>query len=627
MKDAKRSLNLEPEVVVVHKGRLKRIRKPIDLEHIAVDDIETGACDIVKISEVAVLAKELPPQEKPKRAELMLVSEADWKIARKRLEIIEPLLDKQGRTREDVEARAKEYGRDPTTLYRWINDYEPTHALESLLPKQQSAAKGKKRLGKIRNGIVDIAVAKYPTVLTTMHDVWLEVEASCKRLQLEVPDEGTIRNRILNLPLADVLAGKRGRKAARDKFDPKVDKYDEATYPLSIYQIDHLRVPTHIVDEKYRKPIGKAYITLVIDVWSRVIPGFAIILESPGNIGLGLAMGHCILPKDTWLATRNLTVSWPVWGVPRVIHADNAKEFRGKTLELAADNLKTSIEWRWVKTPEYGGHIERLCGTLKAQLKKLPGGEERPGKRNEDEDAEAEACLTLRELEVWVALEIAKYHGNPHSGIGDVPPLTRFMEGILGTPEQPGKGYPPRITDERWLRLQWTPWEYRTIQQYGIQWDGVHYWDPALAPYINTIDPETNKARKFICRRDPRDISRIYVWIPELDDHIDIPYRTPSHPAVTVWELRAAQAALRKKGQDAMDEEATFRVIEQQREIVAGAAEKTKSARRTQQRTAESQRGVKESGVNSSLPKAEPKLPELDYSNVTAYQETDDESL
>lgn len=623
MKEAPKVLSLDEKVIVIHDGRLKRIRKAVDLEKMAVDDIETGKCDIVKISDLQVVGRDVPTEEGKQVVETLLVSEEDWAIARLRLDIITPLLDKPRRTRAEVEARAKEFEYEATALYRWINDYEPTRTLESLLPKQVSDAKGSKRLGELVEGIVQLAIAQYPQVLKTPHAVWEEIKNVCRKIDVKWPHESTIRNRCDKIPVPEELGRRRGKKAARDKYAPKPDHFEGATHPLSIYQIDHLRMPTYVVDEKYRKVIGKAWITLVIDVFSRVIPGFAILIEAPGTLGLGLAMSHSILPKETWLATRGVEGKWPIWGKPRVVHADNAKEFRGNTHQLAAKNMGFRIEWRLVETPEFGGHIERLCGTLKKQLISLPGSEERPGKRNEDRDAQGEACLTLQELERWVTEEIVnKYHVRVHTGIG-VPPLTKYMEGILGNDETPGIGYPQRIVDERWLRLQWTPYKMLTIQQYGIRWNNVHYWDPALAPYINTIDEKTGKSRLFVVRRDPRDISRVYVFIPELNDHIDVPYRSAERPAVTLWELKRAQAELHQRGLDATDEDLIFATIDRQRQMVEDAAAKTKSARRLQQRGVESARGVKESGVPPRVPPAAEAPAELDYANVTAFEEDD----
>lgn len=622
-----KSLDIQTTVCVAYQNRLKRIRKAIDLESVLVEDIESSKCEIVLISELTVVGPEIPVSDHsaPQQIEISNVSEEDWDTARKRFKMIEPLLNMTGRKRADVERRAKEFGVDPTTLYRWINDYEPTETLESLLPKQQSEAKGQSRLPKLVEQLVKAAVNQYPAKLKTIHDVFTAVDRPCKRLGIASPSEGTIRNRIVALPARNVLGGRRGRKAVRDRFDPKPDHYEEAAHPLAVYQIDHLKLPTIVVDEKYRRPIGKPWGTFVIDVNSRVIPGFVLLLEAPGTMSVGLCLGHAILPKEAWLASRGIAASWPIWGTPRVIHADNAKEFRGNTLALAAENIRSRIEWRPVKTPEYGGHIERLCGTLRRELERLPGGQQRPGKGNEDQDVEAESCLTLRELEEWLAMHIANvYHKDMHDGIG-MPPLAKYEEGILGNSETPGIGHPPRILDERWLRLLFTPYELRTIQQYGIQWDHVHYWHHALAPYIDTVDPKTNKSRLFVTRRDPRDISKIYVWIPELNDHLEIPYRTMARPAVNIWELRAAMEEIRRRGEAAVDEETIFCTIEQQRVLVLEAAAKTKTARRFAQRRVENERSVQETGV-AKQEEGPQEVSPLDYDNVRSFEDDDVDS-
>jgi putative transposase len=83
-----------------------------------------------------------------------------------------------------------------------------------------------------------------------------------------------------------------------------------------------------------------------------------------------------------------------------------------------------------------------------------------------------------------------------------------------------------------------------------------------------------------VIRRDPRDLSRVWVLDPEGSCYVEIPYRTLSHPAVTLWEHRRAVARLRERGQARVDEAALFRAIEQMRAITATAAKERRRARR-----------------------------------------------
>ncbi|EGK5023379.1 transposase, partial [Salmonella enterica subsp. enterica serovar Infantis] len=73
---------------------------------------------------------------------------------------------------------------------------------------------------------------------------------------------------------------------------------------------------------------------------------------------------------------------------------------------------------------------------------------------------------------------------------------------------------------------------------------------------------------------------RIWVLEPEGQHYLEIPYRTLSHPAVTLWEQRQALAKLRQQGREQVDESALFRMIGQMREIVTSAQKATRKARR-----------------------------------------------
>ena len=89
---------------------------------------------------------------------------------------------------------------------------------------------------------------------------------------------------------------------------------------------------------------------------------------------------------------------------------------------------------------------------------------------------------------------------------------------------------------------------------------------------------------RFLIRRDPRDISRVWVLEPEGRHYLEIPYRTLSHPAITLWEHRQALARIRQQGRDQVDELALFRMIDQMRAIAEGARRATRSARRDGER-------------------------------------------
>lgn len=123
----------------------------------------------------------------------------------------------------------------------------------------------------------------------------------------------------------------------------------------------------------------------------------------------------------------------------------------------------------------------------------------------------------------------------------------------------------------------------RTIQAYGVQID-VFYYSEALRHWINTKDPETGLARKFVFRRDPRDISVVWFYDPVLKQYFRVPVAYQAFPAATLWEFKAAKRKAVSDGRANVDDALIAKLILENRELVERAAVNTKTARRAAQR-------------------------------------------
>ena len=51
-------------------------------------------------------------------------------------------------------------------------------------------------------------------------------------------------------------------------------------------------------------------------------------------------------------------------GLPETLHADNGSDFRSRAFVRACRDAGIKIIWRIPGEPHYGGHIERLIGTM-----------------------------------------------------------------------------------------------------------------------------------------------------------------------------------------------------------------------------------------------------------------------
>lgn len=368
-----------------------------------------------------------------------------------------------------------------------------------------------------------------------------------------------------------------GAKEAGYKFNPILGSFPGADFPLSVVQIDHTRVDIILVDEYYRKPYKRPWLTLAIDVYSRMVVGFYLSFDPPGALGTGLCIAHSILPKEIWLEKIGVQESWPCWGFMSVIHLDNAKEFRGNMLKMACKNHNINLEFRPIATPHFGGHIERLLGVFSKEIHNLAGTTFSSPTQRKNYDSEGRASLTLPEFEKWLTLYITKiYHFKNHSSLNDSP-INKWKEGIVGNKEQPGIGIIPRIFNERKLRLDFMPYEERTIQEYGAVIDHITYYHDVLRRYIHS--KTDNIKRKFIFRRDPRDISVVYFYDPELKEYFDIPYRDTSLPAISIWEFRDVLRTL-KKNKMPINEKSIFDTYREMDDIEKKAIRETRNKRR-----------------------------------------------
>ncbi len=311
-----------------------------------------------------------------------------------------------------------------------------------------------------------------------------------------------------------------------------------------------------MVDGLYRKPFRRPHLTVAIDVFSRMVVGFHLSFDPPGEMGTGLCIANAILGKDMFLEKHNIKGEWPCWGVMATIHMDNAKEFRGNMLKRACQNYGINIEHRPIATPHWGGHVERLFGTFSKV-------EDR-----ENYDSELKASLTINEFEKWLVTYIVNvYHHKIHSGI-NMSPLEKYKKGIFGEGEEHGTGLPPKLLNERRVRLDFMPYVERTIQEYGVLIDHICYYDDVLRKYIHSKEDDSKYSRKqkFIFKRDPRDISMIYFFDPELNDYFEIPYRDTSKPPISIWEFNEVVTKLQKQN-ITVNEDNIFEAYKEMEEI------------------------------------------------------------
>jgi putative transposase len=509
----------------------------------------------------------------PKQPNCQSATEFDWKLARQRAAIIQPLSETWRKTCTDVDAAAGCLGLSRSFTYKLIARYRRKPQTSSLLSGKRGRPEGARLVDPQREALIDTTIHEFylQQERPRMTDLMRDIQQRCHQLSIKAPHLRTVQKRVHDIDAKRRTQRRLGGNVANAKYRPVRPSPFEDLMPLNVVQLDHTLLDVVVVDEQDRLPIGRPWLTLAVDVGTRVVAGFSVSLDGPSTISVALVLTHAVMPKEIWLADLGLELEWPVSGIPKCLHLDNAKEFQSAALVRACQEYGVELEYRPPRTPHFGGHIERLIGTTLGAVHLLPGTTFSNPMEKGDYDSQNKAALTLLELQRWLALQIAGvYHHTIHSALGR-PPIDVWNDKVSRLDRPPRK---PLNADQ--FFIEFLPGEHRILQRDGIRLFNLRYWDNILSPMVGrSKDP-------LLIKYDPRNLSRVY-----LEDRAGtfwpIPYRDLSLPPISLWELREAQRRLRERGRRALDERSLFDAIREQRHIIEE-AQQTSRARRKRER-------------------------------------------
>lgn len=580
-------LRLQKGIKFLYKGNTYVFLKEINLSTIFAKNLQTEETENIPISEIEFLEEPEENNSNKSNIDSQLIPDKHWEIAKQRLNIIKPVI-KPDRNKKEVLEIAKKHNVHPATIYRWIKAYEESGGLlSSLLPNYSSrGGKNKKRVLTEVEELMDFYIKN--VYLSSDRKVskkraYLEFLIECKERNLKPAHYNTFLNRIREISPYEITRKREGKVKAQSLYGAS-EKSFEANYPLEIIQIDHTQLDIQVVDEMYRESIGRPYITVALDIYSRMVYGFYLTLEKPSLFSVGQVILQGALRKEQYLEDLGVKGKWEIWGLPKnlTIHTDNASEFRSKDFTRFCEEFGINLAYRPKKTPNYGGHIERFLGTLNSEIHNLYGSTfSNPQKRGEYK-SESKAVFTLNELEKWIAHWIVNiYHKKIHSEI-QTTPEKKFQEGILGNEKQKGIGLPPVIIGQEAERLKIAllPSFTRTIQKDGVHFKNVRYYENILKPFIRYGEKANQEKQKYLFKYDPRDMRFIYFLHPKHNIYYKISCRDKRLPKISIWDLKKAINYLKEKSIKDYNEDEIIKAIKELHKIEQEALEKSKEIKR-----------------------------------------------
>lgn len=585
-------LDIQIGAHVQHNDAVYRINQVLDFESVVAIHVESGRSQLLRIAELKPV--EESEASRPYR-DTEDIADEEWREAEQRFAAIKPFVNVIYVGRAEVVNRAKEIGVSAATLYRWLQRYKAYGDVSALLSKKRGWREGKSRIPPFADQVIEQVINGFylTTQRPTAQKAVIEVQRICMSRGIEAPHANTIRTRIGKITEKRQLRERGNKEKAKNKFSAVPGRFPNADFPLSVIQIDHTPVDLILVDDVYRKPIGRPWITLAMDVHSRMVTGYYLSFDPPSETSVAMCVAHSVLPKDEWLLLHGVDAKWDVWGIPKTIHVDNGADFRSHNFQKSCLMYGINLEFRPVKQPRYGGHIERILGTLLREIHDLPGTTFSSIKEKDEYNSEKEAVMTKSEFESWLVGLICKvYHQRKHSAV-QMSPTRKWEIGVFGNDEIQGCGIPARPADRFTVLLDFLPSFERTVQTFGVSIDSMTYYAEALRPWINASDPDDPKIkRNFIFRRDPRDISAVWFFDPVLKQYFKIPFADQSLPSVSIWEYQQAKERLKREGAKSVNEHQILRAITELRLQVDESKERTKQARRQAQRRVEHEKKI-----------------------------------
>jgi putative transposase len=276
--------------------------------------------------------------------------------------------------------------------------------------------------------------------------------------------------------------------------------------PLERVEIDHTRLDIVLADSATGEPIGRPWLTMVIDVYTRAILGFSLSYDPPSHMTVAKALKMALLPKSNlkkrWSSIKG---QWFMFGCMVEIVVDNGFEFHCASLEAACYQLGINISFCPRKKSWWKAHIERAIGTVnRAVTDGMPGRTFSGIKEKGEYNSVEEAAIPLDIMEEMIAKWIVDiYHETTHSELGLKP--REAWESAISLEDI------PLVTNANELDAVMGIIATRGLSHMGIAHNILRYNSDELGE----IKEKFGELKKVTMKWNPEDLGYIHVFSPD----------------------------------------------------------------------------------------------------------------
>ncbi|CAD5260860.1 MULTISPECIES: integrase catalytic domain-containing protein [Halomonadaceae] len=337
--------------------------------------------------------------------------------------------------------------------------------------------------------------------------------------QFEAVGRSAFYDRVKKLPpyICDL---KRYGKRYADKKYRLINSFTKSTRVMERVEIDHTALDLILLDDTLNTPIGRPFITVLIDTFSKCIVGFYLSFRGPSYNSVRCAvLNACLDKKDLLEKYPDIEKDWPCQGRIETLVVDNGAEFWSKDLERFSTSIGMSVEYNPVGKPWKKPLVERIFNTYNTEfIHQIPGKTFSSAKDLEGYEPEKDALLPfskfLHLLHIWV---VDIYNQQPNKRRTNIPALS-WQIGCQDFPPVVYQG-----AEKQRFKIESFPTVYRDLRPIGIEVDHISYSSEMLVEFRkNHPPPPGQKKHKLCVKRDPSDVSFVYVFLPGLEKYIKV---------------------------------------------------------------------------------------------------------
>lgn len=305
----------------------------------------------------------------------------------------------------------------------------------------------------------------------------------------------------------------------RGKFKPRSQvyipralfgTYQEGRHPCCVIKMDHSLLDIWLVDTFTKKPISRPWLTLGIDENTGGIWCFYLSFDHPSQETVTQAILHGLLHKETtrdwkiFLAgleiegtnKRDHGFICPIGGFPARIQVDNGMDFRANSVKDFCMAHNITLEFRPIKTPEYGAAVEKVWDIINTAIKNdlldgkvysLPKIRQPISKPKfltpPGHDAKGEAVHTFDSFREWLFSFIVTRLCSQPRGNNSLSPVERWRAGLTGASQHAMGGAVRYLSLEEYARVEFdtkitiNP----TLSPQGFRYHNIFYSAPWVA--------------------------------------------------------------------------------------------------------------------------------------------------